>query len=49
MGGASVGIAAIPDSSSGVISACLTTRTGVIRVIDHQAGARCSRGETLLT
>ena len=49
VGGVSVSIAAIPDSNTGVISACLTTRNGSIRVIDHQAGRRCSAGEVLLT
>lgn len=49
LGGVSVGIAAIPDSSTGLISACMTTRTGSIRVIDYQAGRRCVSGEVLLT
>lgn len=49
LGGVSVGIAAIPDSNTGVISACLTTRNGTIRIIDFQAGRRCTNGEVLLT
>ncbi|MEY4605243.1 MAG: hypothetical protein RLY45_3 [Actinomycetota bacterium] len=49
LGGVGVGIAAIPDSGSGVISACMLNRTGAIRVIDYQAGARCTGRETLIS
>lgn len=49
LGGVSVGLAAIPDSVSGVITACLTSRTGAIRIIDYQAGRRCAAGEVLLS
>lgn len=48
IGGASIAWAAIPHSTTGVISACLTTKTGAIRVIDYQAGKRCVTGEVLL-
>ena len=49
VGGATVAIAAIPDSNTSVISACMTTKTGTIRVIDYQAGRRCVNGEALIT
>lgn len=48
LGGTSVGIAAIPDSGSGTISACMS-RAGSLRVIDYQSGKRCRTNETLLT
>jgi len=47
--GGSIAMASIPDSGSGVISACYTTKNGAIRIIDYQAGKRCERGEILLT
>jgi hypothetical protein len=47
--GGSIAMASIPDSGSGVISACYTTKNGTIRIIDYQAGKRCERGEILLT
>jgi hypothetical protein len=49
LGGATVGFAAIPDSRTGVISACMKRTTGAIRLIDQQAGKRCVTGETLIT
>ena len=49
MGVGAFAVAAIPDSSTGLITACLKTRDGTIRVIDYQAGRRCITGETLLT
>lgn len=49
MGGATVAVASIPSSGSGVISACYRVSTGTLRVIDVQAGRRCVAGERLLT
>ena len=49
LGAAAVAVAAIPDSNTGVISACMKTRDGTIRIIDFQAGRRCVTGETLMT
>lgn len=48
MGATTLAVAAIPDSSTGVISSCLKTSTGTIRIIDFQAGRRCTTGEVLL-
>jgi hypothetical protein len=44
--------AAIPGSGSGVITACYPTSgttKGQLRVIDYQAGARCTASERILT
>lgn len=49
LGAGAVAVAAIPDSNTGVISACMKTRDGTIRIIDFQAGRRCVTGETLIT
>jgi hypothetical protein len=38
--------ASIPDSTTGVISACYTKSS--VRIIDAQAGETCKKGETLL-
>jgi len=40
--------AAIPNSSTGVITGCRNNSTGALRVIDYQAGTRCKSGETTL-
>jgi hypothetical protein len=40
--------AAIPSSTTGVITGCYSTGTGSLRVIDAQAGARCKSGERQL-
>ena len=43
--------AAIPDSTSGTITACYPTSgtsKGALRIIDYQAGTRCATGEALL-
>lgn len=49
LGAGALAVAAIPDSTTGVISACMKTKDGTIRVIDYQAGRRCITGETLIT
>ena len=49
LGATAVAVAAIPDSTTSVISACMKTRDGTIRLIDYQAGRRCVGGETLVT
>lgn len=48
LSGVTVVAASIPDSNTQVISACYHRRSGALRVIDQQAGARCARSETLL-
>jgi len=40
--------AAIPNSSTKVISTCYATSNGALRVIDRQAGATCTASEKLL-
>lgn len=44
-----VALAAIPDSSTGVITGCYNQISGALRVIDAQHGARCLTGEKKLT
>jgi len=47
--GGGVAVASIPNSSSGVISGCYDVKTGVLRVINTEAGATCSaKSETSL-
>lgn len=50
VGGASAAFvsAAIPNSSTGVISGCYVPITGTLRVIDNQAGQSCATGEVAL-
>jgi hypothetical protein len=45
----SLALAAIPNSSTGVITGCYSQTTGALRVIDAQAGANCIIGERQLT
>lgn len=44
-GSVAVGLAAIPDSTSGVITGCYKTSNGALRVIDAEAGATCGNSE----
>ena len=45
-----VAVAAIPSTSTGLISGCRNVRTAALRVIDYQAGKRCTpTTERLLT
>lgn len=45
--GGTVAYAAIPDSNTGVFTACrLNGNTGTLRMIDKQAGANCNAAET---
>jgi hypothetical protein len=44
--GAGVAYATIPASGSGVINGCYEKRTGLLRVIDAQAGKTCTQWET---
>ena len=37
-----VAVAAIPSTSTGLISGCRNVKTGALRVIDYQAGKRCT-------
>src|SRR3954452_7462727 len=48
LAGAAIAHAAIPNSSSKVISTCYSTSNGALRVIDRQAGAACTSTEKLL-
>ncbi len=41
--------AAIPSTSTGLITGCLNKDTAVMRVIDYQAGKRCTRKEKQVT
>jgi hypothetical protein len=45
--GGTVALAAIPDSN-GVIHACRDSKSGLLRVIDTEAGQRCTSRETSL-
>lgn len=47
-GSTAVGVASIPHSSSGVITACRSVRGGAVRIIDWEAGERCSTKEQLV-
>ena len=47
--GAGVAVAAIPDSSTGVYTACARIADGGLRVIDAQIGQKCNSGERTLT
>lgn len=37
-----VAVAAIPSTSTGLISGCRNVKTGALRVVDYQAGKRCT-------
>lgn len=45
--GSGLVVASIPDSA-GEITACVTTRSGAVRIIDAEAGQVCRRGEQVL-
>ena len=47
--GGGIALASIPSSSTAVFHACLTTKSGAIRLIDVEAGAKCSRSERLVS
>ena len=44
-----VAVAAIPATGTGQITGCRTITTGALRVIDYQAGKRCTTKERYLT
>jgi len=48
LAGTAVAAASIPDAS-GVIHGCRSTKTGVLRVIDTDAGQTCSKDEAALS
>ena len=48
MTGAGVAIAAIPDSGSGLVHGCYSTKTGVLRVVDPAKKQHCKSGERSL-
>ena len=45
----SMAIAAIPSSSTGKISSCVNKQTGLVRIIDYQAGKRCTSKEKMVS
>jgi hypothetical protein len=45
MVGVGVAAAAIPDNSTGIITACYHKQRGTLRVIDAQTGERCRKRE----
>ena len=47
--GGGAAIAAIPSTSTSAITACASRSTGALRVIDYQAGARCSNRESTVS
>jgi hypothetical protein len=47
--GVGVAAAAIPDNSTGIITACYQKRRGTVRVIDAQTGERCRKSEKQLS
>lgn len=47
--GATAAVAAIPSSTSGVYTACVNKVSGATRVIDYQAGRRCTSSERTIT
>jgi hypothetical protein len=47
-GSVAAGMAAIPDSTSGEITACYRTSTGAVRLIDAEAGATCGNSEMMI-
>lgn len=49
LGGGALAVAAIPDSSTGVFTACVKKTSGDLRMIDAQAGATCTSRERTLT
>jgi hypothetical protein len=46
--GGGVAIASIPSTTTGAITACVNRSTSAVRIIDYQAGRRCSAAETTL-
>src|SRR4051794_15572800 len=48
LAGGAIAQAAIPNSSTKVISTCYATSNGALRVIDRQAGGACTSSERLL-
>jgi hypothetical protein len=43
-----VALAAIPSSATGSITACVSRTSGAVRVVDFQAGKRCTSRETTI-
>lgn len=42
-------VAAIPDTDDEEIHACVESKNGIVRVIDHEAGAQCRANESPLS
>lgn len=49
MAGVGVAAAAIPNSGTGIITACYQKQRGMLRVIDAQAGEHCRKSERQLS
>jgi hypothetical protein len=47
--GGGVALAAIPSTATGSITACINRTSGAVRIIDFQAGKRCTSKETTLS
>ena len=45
IGGGTAAVAAIPSSTSGAITGCVNKDTAAVRIVDLQAGKRCTRKE----
>lgn len=45
LGGVPLALAAIPSSSTGSFTACVNKTSGAVRIIDYQAGKRCTSRE----
>ena len=47
--GGGVAIAAIPSTTTGALTACVSNSSGAVRLIDYQAGRRCAANEYTVT
>jgi hypothetical protein len=46
--GSGVALAAVPSSATGSITACVSRTSGAVRIVDFQAGKRCTSRETTI-
>jgi len=46
--GSGVALAAIPSTATGSITACVSRTSGAVRIVDFQAGKRCTTRETTI-
>jgi len=49
LGGGVVALAAIPSTANGSYTACVSKRTGAVRIVDAQAGRHCTTGERTIS